>query len=205
MSNKAKKTEEALFKAAIKVLSQKGINNARISDIVEEACVSHGTFYAYFKNKDDIVYKITSKFLDNLYEVSMSSWDKGGLKDSVRHVLRSFLEVYSKNADVMIILMEGATSGDKILRMLYVDICRRFQQRIKRNLLEASEKGLTKDVNLEIASSALAGIVESFAFHNFCLAPANSTPKLGIDEICDTLTKLWCNSIYKDEALESGL
>jgi TetR/AcrR family fatty acid metabolism transcriptional regulator len=46
---------EKIIQAAIKVFSEKGFFNARISDIAKEAKVADGTIYLYFNNKYDIL------------------------------------------------------------------------------------------------------------------------------------------------------
>ena len=51
-------TKEKLIISAIKVFSEKGFFNTKVSDIVKEAGVAQGTFYLYFKNKEEIFLKI---------------------------------------------------------------------------------------------------------------------------------------------------
>lgn len=51
----ALKTRENLIEAAKKVISIKGFKEASIQDITEEAGVAKGTFYTYFKTKEEIV------------------------------------------------------------------------------------------------------------------------------------------------------
>lgn len=51
----ALKTRERLVESANKIISKKGINNTSVEDITNDACVAKGTFYTYFKNKEEIV------------------------------------------------------------------------------------------------------------------------------------------------------
>lgn len=44
----------ALLDAGVEVLNQHGLHAARVDDVVATAGVSHGTFYLYFANKDDL-------------------------------------------------------------------------------------------------------------------------------------------------------
>ena len=61
-------TKLKLIDAAVKVFSEKGYFNTRVSDIVREAGVAQGTFYIYFKSKEDaflfIVNMVTSQLED---------------------------------------------------------------------------------------------------------------------------------------------
>jgi AcrR family transcriptional regulator len=44
-----------LLDAAMVVFTQRGYYSARVDDIVKEAHTSHGTFYLYFSNKEDVL------------------------------------------------------------------------------------------------------------------------------------------------------
>ena len=60
----ALKTKENLIEAAKKVISIKGFKEASIQDITEEAGVAKGTFYTYFKTKEEIVEELLkTKFI----------------------------------------------------------------------------------------------------------------------------------------------
>lgn len=47
-------TKQRLINSAIKIFSEKGFFNTKVSDIVKDAGVAQGTFYIYFKSKEDI-------------------------------------------------------------------------------------------------------------------------------------------------------
>lgn len=44
-----------LFKTAAKLIKEKGFDNISVSDICKEAQVAKGTFYVYYKAKEDII------------------------------------------------------------------------------------------------------------------------------------------------------
>src|SRR5438445_2359874 len=49
-----KKTMRKLLDAAMEVFDRRGYHAARVDDIVKVADTSHGTFYLYFANKEDL-------------------------------------------------------------------------------------------------------------------------------------------------------
>ena len=55
MNMKDENKHQKILQAAIKVFSEKGFYNSRVSEIAKEANVADGTIYLYFKNKDDIL------------------------------------------------------------------------------------------------------------------------------------------------------
>lgn len=54
----AMKTRLNVIKAAEKLIAEKGFENVTIDDIAKEAGVAKGTFYTYFKRKEDVVIEI---------------------------------------------------------------------------------------------------------------------------------------------------
>lgn len=63
--NKQKK-RSALLSHAFSLFINKGINNTTISEIVEHAGVGKGTFYFYFKDKEDLIEKLISQKAEQL-------------------------------------------------------------------------------------------------------------------------------------------
>ncbi len=53
-------TKEKLIQAGKSIISRKGFRNARVSDITTEAGVAHGTFYLYFKTKEELLLELLS-------------------------------------------------------------------------------------------------------------------------------------------------
>ena len=51
-------TRTKLKEAGKRVIFRKGFHEARVSDITEEAGVAHGTFYLYFRTKEDLLLEL---------------------------------------------------------------------------------------------------------------------------------------------------
>ena len=55
-----------LVSAAMATFAERGVQNTLVSDIVRAAGVAQGTFYLYFKTKDDIVLAVVDNIVDRL-------------------------------------------------------------------------------------------------------------------------------------------
>lgn len=55
LRRRGKRTVGKLLKAGLEVVEERGHDNARVDDIVERAEVSHGTFYLYFRDREDLI------------------------------------------------------------------------------------------------------------------------------------------------------
>lgn len=57
----AQKTKKKIYDVAMKLMNKKGFDNTTIAEISKAANVSVGTFYLYYKSKDDIFFEIYQK------------------------------------------------------------------------------------------------------------------------------------------------
>lgn len=54
IEDKKRQKKAALLSAAYKLFTEKGIDNTSVSEIVKEAKMAKGTFYLYFKDKNEV-------------------------------------------------------------------------------------------------------------------------------------------------------
>jgi TetR/AcrR family transcriptional regulator, transcriptional repressor for nem operon len=62
-SRKSDRTREQLKTAAARVLEKKGFNQLRVIDVTNEAGLSEGSFYSYFKDKKEVCNAVLGEFL----------------------------------------------------------------------------------------------------------------------------------------------
>ena len=61
-----------LSDAGLRVFAERGYHAARVDDIVRAARTSHGTFYLYFANKEDLLRALAVECADSLFELADS-------------------------------------------------------------------------------------------------------------------------------------
>ena len=64
----ALETRRKLLEAAKKLVCEKGLINTSIEEITKACGVSNGTFYTYFKRKEDIVFALSQEMYQGIYE-----------------------------------------------------------------------------------------------------------------------------------------
>lgn len=84
-SRKAKEKEarrQTIIDAAEKIMFSKGLENATMDEIADEADLSKGTLYYYFKNKEDLYLAINNRGLENLNQrfASVLTEDRSGIE-----------------------------------------------------------------------------------------------------------------------------
>src|SRR5437660_12891034 len=70
-----KKTMRKLLDAAMVVFEKRGYHAARVDDIVKVAKTSHGTFYLYFANKEDLFRALVADVAEEMTTLADSLGD----------------------------------------------------------------------------------------------------------------------------------
>ena len=66
----ALETKKNLMKAAKELISEKGLANTSIAEITQRCGVANGTFYTYFKRKEDIVFALSRDMYQEILDRS---------------------------------------------------------------------------------------------------------------------------------------
>ncbi|MCM3670953.1 TetR/AcrR family transcriptional regulator [Mesobacillus maritimus] len=94
---KALETKKAIFESAISLFKEKGFENVYIDEITSKAGTSKGSFYTYFKSKDEVILEHYKK-IDQHYDI-------------VYRALPTELECSTK---LLAVLKEGLTFTEKL-------------------------------------------------------------------------------------------
>ena len=100
---KAKEKERKknlIYAAAIKLFTDKGVENVSVEDIALKAKVSYGTFYNFFSKKDDVLmYFFQQKYDKSRRELDQIMGSKTTLTDKVDALLESYWKHVIQNKD----------------------------------------------------------------------------------------------------------
>ena len=87
---RAAETRKRIVEAAKKLITENGFENVSIEEIAKEAEVSTGSFYTYFKKKEDVIEELNQLSFYRLAEITNEMKDKG-LDDRLKYYCRQFL------------------------------------------------------------------------------------------------------------------
>ena len=135
MSSESRKKIELLEKGA-NIIHQKGFNNTGINEILEAARVPKGSFYFYFKSKEDFGLQLIDFFMSgNFMAAADHHISVPGIPYLVkfRNFFDGFLEYFEKNDYV-----GGCPVGNFALEMS--DLNENFRVKIKQALADMTNK-----------------------------------------------------------------
>ena len=169
---KEPRTKTALIEAAINMFQQKGFEHARVSDIVSAAGVAQGTFYIYFRSKEEIFREICDDFINQVKKIFIERTEHlfdGDTADeiiqNVHRVVSDIIEIYRKNLAVAEILFREGIGTAKPFKEIYEEIMSTFLSLLEEQIKKAVHKGFMSIEDPEIASVLLFGLFERSLFY----------------------------------------
>jgi len=126
LGTQGRQTVRRLLEAGLIEFDEKGFNTVRVDDVVRRAKTSHGTFYLYFANKDDL---FRTLLLDALHDMELITDDfpivtsnEAG-RAALRRWIESFTDTYAAHGTVIRVLSQADVVGEEVygdgLRMLF--------------------------------------------------------------------------------------
>src|SRR6266540_3660051 len=94
-------TRAKLLAAARRAFAELGYAKARVEDVVTAAGVGHGTFYAYFPNKQAALPALVREHAGTLEELAMKPWRAGDVRASLAEVLGGLADLYERDAEAV--------------------------------------------------------------------------------------------------------
>jgi len=117
---RGRRTSARLLDAGLRVFSERGYHAARVDDIVERAATSHGTFYLYFSNKEDLLQALARECAGEMQRLADELGDV--TPDAAGHAeLRAWVEgfylTYTRYGAVIRVWMEEQLPDPELARM----------------------------------------------------------------------------------------
>jgi len=156
-----RKTMRRLLDAAMRVFAERGFQAARVDDIVRAARTSHGTFYLYFANKEDLLRALAIECAHEMEALASGlgeiTPDDAGAAE-LRRFLGAFFAIYRRYGPVIRAVMEGDVD-DRETQVLgataFTDIATTLGRRMHTAHAAADD----------VAVAAVMAMLERFAYY----------------------------------------
>jgi AcrR family transcriptional regulator len=112
-----RQTVHNLLDAGLAEFDEKGFQAVRVDDIVRRAQISHGTFYLYFSNKEDLFKALLRDALDDMAQVTdafpVVTRNEAG-RAALQRWVHQFCETYMAHAAVIRTLSQAEIVGEDV-------------------------------------------------------------------------------------------
>jgi AcrR family transcriptional regulator len=190
-------TRLQLLTAACEVFEERGYQSTSVGAITDRADTAHGTFYLYFKNKEDAFCQVIEAVILDELTTAMAIPEDLPPRQGLEMVIRGFLTAYGPHTGLWRALLEGMLQSERV-RDLWLDLRRTFIHRLAAGLEEQCKLGLARPMDPLMSAHALVSMTEWFAFAHFELNEPPGADELdpGNDHAVAVLVDLWFHAVY---------
>jgi len=178
-----------LLDAGAEVFAARGFHAARVDDVVKAAKTSHGTFYLYFANKEELFQALAAEAAEELGSLA------GGLgrltpdaegREALRSWIDAFADLFERYGAVLQAWIEAETD-EMSVGVLGTDV----MGRLAASVAERIEQSDVHDVDPGVASLAVVAMVERFLYLR-----ASGQHRVSRAAAVDTLTTVTHQSLF---------
>jgi TetR/AcrR family fatty acid metabolism transcriptional regulator len=189
---------QKILQAAIKVFSEKGFYNSRVSEIAKEANVADGTIYLYFKNKDDILISLFEEEFGKIVQNMRAALEKD--KDALQKIKRfaiAHLSIVTKQQELAEVMGVEVRQSSKFMKEYVNKPFIEYLNIIRSVVIEGQEKGLIrKDLTPGIMKRAFFGALDEMARYWVL----STQKKHSIDDAALQISDVFIRGMMSEEA-----
>jgi AcrR family transcriptional regulator len=191
---RGQRTMRRLLDAGISVFATRGYHSARVDDIVKAASTSHGTFYLYFANKEDLFQALVADVAEEVATLTESVGDIGAGpngKAELHAWLARFTDMYDRYGPVIRTWTEAEFDSSEAGRLgtdVLGDLTSALADRVRTT---------GSDLDPQLAAIASVAMIERFNY--FVVSRQVAANR---DEMLDTLTDVVHRALFDSAPLD---
>lgn len=193
---KGKRTRALLLEAARRVFSRAGYVTLRMQEVADEAGMSMGAVYRYFRSKDDMFLALIGDIHQDLFHASRSP-DVDFAQDPYAALLaanKGYLTLYHDNRDVMRAFIE-ATTVNTVYRDMWWWMRERHIERFAAMLARDFGIHEVDGIPARVVIEALASLTEQSAYVWFAQEHL-ADHKVPVDVGARIVASSWYNAFF---------
>ncbi|MFN2544002.1 MAG: TetR/AcrR family transcriptional regulator [Actinomycetota bacterium] len=194
------KTRTRLLDAARSAFSERGYPSTRVDDITQAAGTSHGAFYLYFANKQDIMEALADETSGAMFALADKLEGIQPGEAGYQHLRRwitEFVDIYRRDSSVVSAWIQAADETRFV--QLGREVLQKFAGRIAHVIHESVRADERHPIEPTIAATALVAMIERFCY--FWLVYGGPFPR---DGAIETLTAIWYQAIFGIDPADRG-
>jgi AcrR family transcriptional regulator len=146
------KSQEAIKKAVVELMSEKNFDDKTIQDIADRANVNRGTIYLHYNDKYDLLDKLIDEHMNNLQELCHSAADM--TFEEGNYVWFDYFEINYLFFSTML-----ASKGVPYFRNRFLELVTE-EYKAEVDTTTGNNQGISEEIFLQFFASAIVGAVE---------------------------------------------
>jgi AcrR family transcriptional regulator len=166
------KSQEAIKKAVIELMSEKSFDDITIQDIADRANVNRGTIYLHYEDKFDLLDKLIEEHINELREVCRTAPDLDWIPGTL-----IFYEYFESNYLFFSTML--ASKGSPSFRSRFLEfLIEEFKDEV--DTTNGKNHGLHNDVIVQFVATAYVGVLEWWLSNGMPYPPHVMAEQVGI-------------------------
>ncbi len=156
---------QRILKSAIKVFSQKGFFNSKVSEVARQAGVADGTIYLYFRNKDDLLISLFEEKMGEIVENARRrvSEERGALA-RLRAYIDGHMDLLNTESGLIEVLQVELRQSNKFLKGYFPLKFIEYLDILSGILEEGKKEGVFReDLNTTLTRRAIFGAMDEIS------------------------------------------
>ena len=189
--------KEQIIKASVKLFREKGYEGTKISDIPARAGIGKGTFYQYFRNKEDLFIECADSIFheigENIPEIQEET-------DPIKKLrMRGiYFGRYQRHVMEMLNLLRGAAvQGGNPVKEKLDEAMKDLTEPLREDLEKAMQQGQIRKMDSRFLAHMLMGVAEYILYYS-------EENKMEFDEITRKAWDMILNGFLKDRTSQEG-
>jgi AcrR family transcriptional regulator/predicted DNA-binding transcriptional regulator AlpA len=155
------KRKQQIKDAAFEVFLEKGFQHTKIQDITTAAGISTGTFYLYYMDKRALFMDMVDEVIRNtLMTVEDAVKKESDILIRAKAVFRFYMENYGYFSGIINQLRGMMAEDEPLPREKFITLHSQLANSIMREVRAAINNGLIRDIDPELLTESIMGIVE---------------------------------------------
>lgn len=157
------KTKQQILETAMRMFSEKGLENVNVEDVVKEVGVTRGAFYHYFKSREELIGSVMYKSFedDNPYLIAYKQVGLNAL-EKLRFVAKLSLRSHMDISDSMRAQIEKLANNPVVFKNEMIFQINVMAPYIEKLLNEGNKDGSINVVFPKQASQTIAWLTASW-------------------------------------------
>jgi AcrR family transcriptional regulator len=156
-TKRGERTRQKILDAAEREIGARGFSDASIATITAEAAVAQGTFYLYFRSKEEVLRELVLRMGRRLrHHLTRATMDAPDRLQAERLGIRAFLQFVRDNPNLYRVVAESQFVDPAIHRAYYEE----FAAGYRAGLEEAEARGEISAGDAEVRAWALMGVTD---------------------------------------------
>lgn len=193
-TGRGEQTRRKILDAAKREIGRRGFAEASIATITTEAGVAQGTFYIYFRSKEEVMRELVLDMGRMLRHHLTEATGKAASRiEAERQGLRAFLDFVRKNPDLYKVVEESQFVDEKVYRQYYTDFAQSYREALsaaeKRGEIAPGKNGNATEVRAWMLMGIAVFLGQRYGLWD---------PKAPLDPIVDVATAMIAHGIVAE-------